>query len=97
MRISNRKILSTVSPASAAPIRKICAKHVAANWKSNGREYKASLIISPQLVRVWKRLSLRQMLRVTAKWSDQTQVELQLQFPNQQTQLLRAAFGKSIV
>src|SRR2546423_14426025 len=96
MRISNRKILSAVSPASAAPIRKICAKLVAANWKSNGRGYKASLIISPQLVRVWKRPSLRQMLRVTAKRSDQTQAQTQLQFPNQREQLLKEVFGKSI-
>src|SRR5438093_9073173 len=93
---SNQKISSAVSPEWAARIRKICAKHVAANWKSNGRGYKASLIISPQLARVWKRQSLRRMLKVTVKRSVQTQAKTQLQFPNQREQLLRETFGKSI-
>src|SRR5438552_13700857 len=93
---SNQKISSAVSPERAARIRKICAKPVAANWKSNGRGYKASLIISPQLARVWKQPSLRRMLRFIVKQSVRTQAETQLQFPNQKKQLLREAFDKSI-
>jgi len=36
------------------------------------------------------------MFRVIAKWPDQTQAETQLQFPNQEKQLLKEAFGKGI-